>query len=135
MSTEDLPADYLIRVPAEWLVIRGAEAWIDADRLSGHEGRPFTIVAEIPGDVLSIRVEYDRPLQPGETRHSPGGNSVHMHSGPDCPCGWKLGGNGGHAAAQLIDELPLGPTSAGARDPAALWGHPPSTAPPGYAGR
>ena len=67
-------------------------------------------------------MDYDRPLQPGETRYFPGGNSVHMHTGrADCPCGnpegrggagsvpgghvhdspvwcscgWRLGGNGG----------------------------------------
>jgi hypothetical protein len=72
--------DYLIRFPAEWVTINGADAWIDVDRLAGIDGRPFTVVAEIPGDVLSVRVDYDRPLQPGETRHFPGGNSVHMHS-------------------------------------------------------
>ena len=38
---------------------------------------------------------YDRPLQPGETRDVGGGNSIHLHDGPDCPCGHKLGGNGG----------------------------------------
>ena len=82
--------DYLIRVPADWVVeVHGADAWIDGDRLSGHDGRPFTIVAEIPEDTLSVRVDYDWPLQPGETRYGGDGvNSVHMHValGP-CTCG------------------------------------------------
>lgn len=80
-------SDYLIRVPAEWVTADGADAWLDADRLAGHDGRPFTIVAEIPADTLRVRVDYDRPLQPGETRDLGNGNSVHLHDGPDCWCG------------------------------------------------
>ena len=35
------------------------------------------------------------PLRPGETRDVGGGNSVHMHAGAHCWCGYRLGGNGG----------------------------------------
>jgi hypothetical protein len=80
-------SDYLIRVPAEWVQVDpDGSAWIDADRLTGHDCRPFRMVAEIPDDALGINVTIERPLQPGETRYSEGGNSVHMHSGPGCPC-------------------------------------------------
>ena len=88
--------DYLIRVPAEWVKVDpDGSAWIDTDRLTGHDYRPFWKVAEVPDDATEIHVTFTRPLQPGETRDAGGGNSVHMHSGPDCACGWKLGGTGG----------------------------------------
>lgn len=51
-------SDYLIRVPAEWLEIHGGDAWIDADRLSGHEGRSFPVVAELPEDAENVTVEW-----------------------------------------------------------------------------
>ena len=89
--------DYLIRVPAADLHdgISGGRARISTgDPFDWTE--PYAVVAEIPGDATAIHVTFDRPLQPGETRYGEGGNSVHMHSGPDCPCGWKLGGNGGY---------------------------------------
>src|ERR1035441_10025275 len=49
--------DYLIRVPAEWLDVHGTEAWIDADRLTGHETRSFPVIAELPGDA-SPDIQY-----------------------------------------------------------------------------
>ena len=51
--------DYLIRVPAEWLAIHGTEAWIDADRLEGHEERPFPVVAELPDGAENVIVNWD----------------------------------------------------------------------------
>jgi hypothetical protein len=92
--------DYLIRVPADWLTIDGADALLDVDRL-WSSNRPFQVMGTVPHDALSARMDYERPLQPGETRDVGGGNSIHMHSGDDCPC-HPEGGAYGFGAANTI---------------------------------
>lgn len=78
--------DYVIRVPAECLEVDGTEAYIHERYVDGPSMRSFQILGTVPHDALGVRMDYERPLQPGETRDMGNGMSVHMHAGDGCGC-------------------------------------------------